>query len=110
MLHQDDAEFGLPPVDNLPTLEEILAEDDELLRTIDDFEDDASSCAGFGLNDGGVHMTSLSAALHQLGIEGRTKMLLIDQHKIPLIYQSLVNKCRRTYFDSLPPLSLFITK
>ena len=85
MSHQDDAEFGLPPVDNLPTLEEILAEDDDLLRTVDDFEDDASSCAGFGLNDGGVHVTSLSAALHQLGIEG-TEKLLIDFYKRKYIF------------------------
>ena len=67
----DDAEFGLPPVQNLPTLEEILAEDDDLLlRTVDDFDDDATSCTGFAFNEGGVHMPSLSAALHQLGIEG----------------------------------------
>ena len=66
----DDAEFGLPPVENLPTLEEILAEDDDLLRTVDDFDDDSTSCAGFAFNEGGIHMPSLSAALHQLGIEG----------------------------------------
>lgn len=39
----DDVEFGLPPVENPPSLEEILAEDGDLLRTIDDFEDDCTA-------------------------------------------------------------------
>ncbi len=65
----DDAEFGLPPVENLPTLEEILAEDDDLIRTVDDFDDDATSYVGLGFNDG-VQVAALSAALHHLGIEG----------------------------------------
>ena len=70
----DDAEFGLPPVDNPPTLEEILAEDDgDLPRTVDDFADDGgSSFAGF--NDGGLG--HLSVALHQLGIEGEKEVFL----------------------------------
>jgi hypothetical protein len=38
----DDIEFGLPPVENPPSLEEILAEDGDLMRTIDDFEDDGT--------------------------------------------------------------------
>ena len=62
----DDAEFGLPPVDNPPTLEEILAEDDDLPRTVDDFDEDGSSFGGFNDISGG----HLAVALHQLGIEG----------------------------------------
>jgi len=70
----DDAEFGLPPVDNPPTLEEILAEDDDLPRTVDDFDDDGgSSYAGF--NDPGVGIGHLSVALHQLGLEGEEEVL-----------------------------------
>jgi hypothetical protein len=66
----DDAEFGLPPVDNPPTLEEILAEDDDLPRTVDDFDDDTNVC----YNDFGGQLASLSVALHQLGIEGKIKI------------------------------------
>ena len=67
----DDEEFGLPPVENLPTLEEILAEneDDDQIRTVDDFDDDATSYVGLGFNDG-LQVAALSAALHHLGIEG----------------------------------------
>jgi len=39
----DDVEFGLPPVENPPSLEDILAENGDLLRTIDDFDDDGTT-------------------------------------------------------------------
>ena len=67
----DDAEFGLPPVDNPPTLEEILNEDDDLQRTVDDFDDEVnSSFAGFS-----EPLSSLSNALQHLGLEGLTLLL-----------------------------------
>lgn len=83
----DDAEFGLPPVDNPPTLEEILNEDDDLPRTVDDFDDDAnSSFAGF--SDIGGPLSSLSAALHHLGLEGNSHSL-----EMKSIKSNSTNKC-----------------
>lgn len=61
----DDAEFGLPPVEYPPTLEEILATNDE---NEDDFEDDlddaASSASTLPISQ--ACSNTLSVALRQL--------------------------------------------
>ena len=63
----DDAEFGLPPIENPPTLEEILAandDNDEDLEDNIDLDDAASSASTLPISQ--AYPNTLSVALRQL--------------------------------------------